>query len=304
MLVSTRACPFVKRAFSKDSPQYCRKVCLNMVQNGHFDHFGQNDLIPNWILAHFGLKRSILVHLWVRNRPGEHRPGDIRPNHFVYTCAGTRVSTHVSTRVGAFPVLPFLAFWKKARKTTKKTRIFYPYQTPRNPGKEGKKRSKKQGIPRKGKKQGIPKKAKEWQGLYGIITQRKPAFVDTLVYTSSLAWALAWALAGALFVGALVGHISLSLALCFTEFRSAHFTLATPHFRPSRILKGMVTWGIHKKAYDPRWRAIFGFNMSRNKGKYEESGKKKTKKRKKTEPCKNWGNSLRFFYPSVPTRRG
>ena len=33
---------------------------------------------------------------------GENRPGDIRPNHFVYTCVGTRVSTHVSTRVGAF----------------------------------------------------------------------------------------------------------------------------------------------------------------------------------------------------------
>ena len=36
-----------------------------MAQNGQNDHFGQNDLIPNRILAfvHFGLKRSILVHL-------------------------------------------------------------------------------------------------------------------------------------------------------------------------------------------------------------------------------------------------
>ena len=44
-----------------------------MAQNGPNDHFGQNDLILNWILAfarpkwtilvHFGLKRSILVHL-------------------------------------------------------------------------------------------------------------------------------------------------------------------------------------------------------------------------------------------------
>ena len=43
-----------------------------MVQNGPNDHFGQNGLIPNWILAfarpkwsilvYFGLKRSILVH--------------------------------------------------------------------------------------------------------------------------------------------------------------------------------------------------------------------------------------------------
>ena len=44
-----------------------------MVQNGPNDHFGQNDPIPNWILAfarpkwtkmaHFALQRSILVHL-------------------------------------------------------------------------------------------------------------------------------------------------------------------------------------------------------------------------------------------------
>ena len=44
-----------------------------MVQNGPNDHFGQTDLIPNWILAfarqkwsilvHFGLKNAILVHL-------------------------------------------------------------------------------------------------------------------------------------------------------------------------------------------------------------------------------------------------
>ena len=56
-------------------PRYCWKVCwTKMVQNGPNDHFGQNDLIPNWILAfarpkwtkmvHFGpFKRSILVHL-------------------------------------------------------------------------------------------------------------------------------------------------------------------------------------------------------------------------------------------------
>ena len=44
-----------------------------MVQNGPNDHFGQNDLVPNWILAftrpkwtkmvHFGRKGTILVHL-------------------------------------------------------------------------------------------------------------------------------------------------------------------------------------------------------------------------------------------------
>ena len=56
------------------SGRYCLKMYwTKMVQNGPNDHFGQNDLIPNWILAfarpkwtkmvHFGLTRSILVHL-------------------------------------------------------------------------------------------------------------------------------------------------------------------------------------------------------------------------------------------------
>ena len=46
-----------------------------------------------------------------------------------------------SIREILFLVLPFLVFffcWKMARKTTKKTRIFYPYWTPKTPGKEGK----------------------------------------------------------------------------------------------------------------------------------------------------------------------
>ena len=64
-----------------------------MVQNGPNDHFGQNDLIPNWILAfarpkwtkmvHFGLKRSIFVHLgpptvlWpFLKRVSKESPGD------------------------------------------------------------------------------------------------------------------------------------------------------------------------------------------------------------------------------------
>ena len=59
-----------------------------------------------------------------------------------------------------FPVLPFLvSFWRKARKTAAKTRIFYPYWTPKIPGKR-KKRSKKQGIPCKDKKTRNSKKRK------------------------------------------------------------------------------------------------------------------------------------------------
>ena len=37
---------------SREWPRYCRKVYwTKMAQNGPNDHFGQNDLIPNWILA-------------------------------------------------------------------------------------------------------------------------------------------------------------------------------------------------------------------------------------------------------------
>ena len=61
-------------ARNREWPRYCRKACwTKMASNGPNDHFGQNGLIPNWILAfarpkwtkmvHFGLKRSILVHL-------------------------------------------------------------------------------------------------------------------------------------------------------------------------------------------------------------------------------------------------
>ena len=59
----------------------------------------------------------------------------------------------------ALTTLSFLSlfFWKTARKTAKKTRIFYPHRTPKIPGKEGK-RSKKT---RKSSQQ--KKKNKEFQ---------------------------------------------------------------------------------------------------------------------------------------------
>ena len=61
-------------AQTKEWLRYCRKVCrIKMAQNGQNDHFGQNDLIPNWNLAferpkwtkmvHLGPFWSILVHL-------------------------------------------------------------------------------------------------------------------------------------------------------------------------------------------------------------------------------------------------
>ena len=73
----------------REWPRYCRKVYwTKMVQNGPNDHVGPNDLIPNWILAfarpkwtkmvHFGLKRSILVHLGpptVPRPPPKNGPG-------------------------------------------------------------------------------------------------------------------------------------------------------------------------------------------------------------------------------------
>ena len=66
---------------------------------------------------------------------------------------------------GLNPVLPFLVFfWKKARKSTKKkNKDFYPYRTPKIPGKEGKNAQKKKNkeILAGEKKQGIPKKKRK-----------------------------------------------------------------------------------------------------------------------------------------------
>ena len=59
-------------SFTREWPRYCPKVYwTKMVQNGPNDPFGQNDLkyseldfsIRETKMVHFGLKRSILVHL-------------------------------------------------------------------------------------------------------------------------------------------------------------------------------------------------------------------------------------------------
>ena len=56
-----------------------------------------------------------------------------------------------------------------ARKTTQKTRIFYPYRTPKIPGKGGKNAQKNKEFLAGQKKQGIPQKqAKEGQGIDSI----------------------------------------------------------------------------------------------------------------------------------------
>ena len=54
---------FSRVAQSRDWPRYCRKVYwTKMVQNGPNDHFGQNDLIPNRILAFARPKWTKMVH--------------------------------------------------------------------------------------------------------------------------------------------------------------------------------------------------------------------------------------------------
>ena len=45
-----------------------------------------------------------------------------------------------------------LSFWRKGRENHKKTRTFYPYRTPKIPGKEAKNAQKEQGNPRNEKK--------------------------------------------------------------------------------------------------------------------------------------------------------
>ena len=53
-----------------------------------------------------------------------------------------------------------------------------------------------------------------WEPLYGMRAQRKPTFMGTLVCTCV---STRVSTCGSPFVGALVGHFSLSPALCFTE---------------------------------------------------------------------------------------
>ena len=50
-------------AIRRKKPTYCRKVYwTKMDQNGPNDHFGQNDLTPNWILAFERPKWTKMVH--------------------------------------------------------------------------------------------------------------------------------------------------------------------------------------------------------------------------------------------------
>ena len=61
--------------------------------------------------------------------------------------SGLEVWREVERIFRQYSVLPFLVFfWKKARKTTKKTRIFYAYRTPKISGKEGKNAQKNKEI--------------------------------------------------------------------------------------------------------------------------------------------------------------
>ena len=114
---------------SREWPRYCRKVYwTKMVHNGpNDDHFGQNDLIPNWLLAsiretkmdkwsilvHFGLKKSILVHLG---------PPTVR-GPFLSFCDNSRAISPVNEIVAEFiqtapnPVT-VIATWEFSRNPT------------------------------------------------------------------------------------------------------------------------------------------------------------------------------------------
>ena len=60
---SVSACLGPIRFVSREWPRYCRKVYwTKMVQNGPNGHFGQNDLILNWILAFARPKWTKMVH--------------------------------------------------------------------------------------------------------------------------------------------------------------------------------------------------------------------------------------------------
>ena len=95
------------------------------------------------------------------------------------TNANVYNSQHFSaTKIGTSenPVLPFLVFWKTARKTTKKTRIFCPYRAPKIPGKEGKNAQKNKEIlaGKKNKEFQKNKERKDREGPLRVSRGRKP----------------------------------------------------------------------------------------------------------------------------------
>ena len=67
-----------------------------------------------------------------------------------------------------------LFFWKRARKTTKKTRIFYSYRTPKNPGKEEKNSQKNKEILAGEKNKEIPKNKERKDRVQNAPTPKIP----------------------------------------------------------------------------------------------------------------------------------
>ena len=63
------------------------------------------------------------------------------------------------------PVLPFLVFLEKGRENHQKTRIFYPYRTPKIPGKEGKNAQKNKEFLARRKNKEFKKTRKGRTGL-------------------------------------------------------------------------------------------------------------------------------------------
>ena len=86
--------------------------------------------------------------LWIKTRPLEEIP-------------------KMSRFRAPFPDLPFLAFWKTARKPPKKQGFFGPGRTPKIPGKEGKNAPKKTRNSLQKEKQGTPKKTRK--GRSGLV---------------------------------------------------------------------------------------------------------------------------------------
>ena len=82
------------------------------------------------------------LHISHRHASRCFSPPKICTNKNLFTPRGCRDSHGKKIFGGNLScnTLSFLSlfFWKKARKTTKKTRIFYPNRTPEIPGKEGK----------------------------------------------------------------------------------------------------------------------------------------------------------------------
>ena len=157
-LLFPRGCG-VRRNWSRSAPKRPRSA-LKWPQFAPKRPDFPGRISPRFSLKIWGLSPRLWAPVWIFPKPLVWKPPD-------WSSPNVQGCIKPPNRFGASsPVLPFLVFfWKIARKTAKKTRIFYPCRTPKIPGKEGKNAQKTEFLAGKKNKEFQKKQGKEGQGL-------------------------------------------------------------------------------------------------------------------------------------------